>query len=133
MTARIVEKRFEDRIKRLGLTRLYWCILLACNFENLTYPSDIARFIGVDRTAISRALKQMEANGFIERETGQSDRRTTTVKITKHGAELTEKSAEIARENSAYFLGKLGEEDCTELKHLLLKLRTGEKRDLPGL
>ena len=58
--ARLNERRFEAGLADLGLTRLMWCVLCALDFEGLSRPSDIAAFIGVDRTAISRCLRQME-------------------------------------------------------------------------
>lgn len=133
LTARIIEKRFEDGIKPLRVTRLHWCVLLACGAENLRSPSDIAQFIGVDRTAISRALRQMETNGFLFRESGRSDRRTTDVVLTEKGRETLTAVNIIAQENSAHFLGKITAADRNILTSLMEDLRQGEKQNVPGL
>jgi len=53
VTARSFERRLEERLRKLGLSRLGWCILLAVGEEKLASPSDIAGFIGIDRTATS--------------------------------------------------------------------------------
>jgi DNA-binding MarR family transcriptional regulator len=47
-----------------------WCILLAVEEEGLKNPSEIAQFVGIDRTATSRALRQLEDEGLIAREMG---------------------------------------------------------------
>ena len=48
LTTRIQEKRLEDGLRTLGLTRIQWCILLAVGNEKLRNPSDIAAFVGID-------------------------------------------------------------------------------------
>ena len=63
--ARIQERRLDLGLRRIGLTRTTWCVLLAVGNEGLSQPSDIAEFIGIDRTATSRALRQMEADDLI--------------------------------------------------------------------
>ncbi|SLN56947.1 Transcriptional regulator SlyA [Pseudoruegeria aquimaris] len=133
LTARVIEKRFEDGLKGLGLTRLYWCILLACTQEGLQTPSEIAAFVSVDRTAVSRALRQMEDAGLIRRESGERDRRTTLVQATPRGADLLAQANRLARANSAHFLAKLGEGDKARLTALLDRLREGEETRLPNL
>lgn len=74
ITSRFQEHHLEDQLKTLGLTRITWCILLAVENEKLENPSDIAKFVGIDRTAASRALRQMENAGMIRRTGGNSDK-----------------------------------------------------------
>ena len=75
--------RIQERsLRMLGLTRTTWCVLLAVGNEGLSQPSDIAEFIGIDRTATSRALRQMEAGGLIVRAAGDRDGRTRRVRLT---------------------------------------------------
>ena len=63
LAARLQERRLDGWMRPMGLTRTTWCILLAVANENLTRPSEIAEFVGIDRTATSRALRQMEEIG----------------------------------------------------------------------
>jgi hypothetical protein len=62
-TARTIERRVESGLRDYGLTRVGWCILLAVEEEGLKNPSEIAQFVGIDRTATSRALRQLEDDG----------------------------------------------------------------------
>lgn len=133
LSARVIEKRFEDGLKDLGLTRLHWCVLLACEGEGLQNPSEIAAYVSVDRTAISRALRQMEAAGLIARSTGQDDKRMTLVVATPRGAALLVEANAHARANSAHFLAKLGEGEKAQLLSLLDALRDGEETRLSNL
>ena len=119
LAARIQERRLEEHLKSLGLTRTTWCVLLAIGNEGLGQPSDIARFIGIDRTAASRALRQMQERGLIDRVAGKNDRRTRTVVLTELGAELLVKGTPMAEENNSVIEAHLGDDDREELVRLL--------------
>ncbi|KPU84099.1 hypothetical protein JI58_05885 [Marinosulfonomonas sp. PRT-SC04] len=133
LTARLLERRFEDALKTLGLTRITWCILLAVEVEDLLTPSDIAGFVGIDRTATSRALRQMETAGMIARGVGKNDGRTTTVSLTENGRDLQIKAAPMARANAQHWQGKLAPTELDELRRLLAKMRSGEGTALKRL
>ena len=124
--ARIQERRLDQGLRALGLTRLTWCVLLAVGNEGLAQPSDIAEFIGVDRSAISRALGQMETDGLIARCKGPDDGRTRAVALTDKGTGLLARGTPIAVENNAIMHDRLGDADVARLKGLLDRLIEGE-------
>ena len=130
LTARIQERRLEDGLRELGLTRTLWCVLLAVGNEALRHPSDIAAFVGIDRTATSRALRQMEDEGLIARKTGSGDRRTTSVTLTARGRTLLKKGTPLAINNNAMMQTRLTTAELEDLRRLLAKLREGEKAAL---
>lgn len=126
LTSRVFESRLEDRLRRLGLTRLGWCILVAVGEERLTSPSDIAEFIGVDRTATSRALKMLEADALLTRTDSRDDRRRKQVRLTERGADLLSSAVVVARNNASHFASKLTETEQSTLFELIKKMRVGE-------
>jgi len=130
LAARIQERRLEDGLRGLGLTRISWCILLAVGNEDLRHPSDIARFVGIDRTATSRALKQMEADGLVQRTAGKDDRRTTSVALTPQGAGLLDQGTPLAEANNARMEARLSAGERAELDRLLRKVREGDPAQL---
>lgn len=130
LTSRLQERRLDDGLRAHGLTRITWCILLAVANEAITQPSDIAEFIGVDRTACSRALRQMEGQGWIARRNGEPDRRTTHVALTPAGRALLLAATPVAIENSEHFLSKLEPGDAETLGRLMARLREGEAKGL---
>lgn len=130
LAARLQERRLDDALKTLGLTRTTWCVLLAVAVEGHRQPSDIASFIGIDRTATSRALRNMEAAGLLTRETGRSDRRTTRVRLTALGQERIEQGVPFAVENNALMRAKLTGEEYGQLLRLLERLTEGENANL---
>lgn len=133
LTSRLQERRFEEQLHRLGLTRITWCILLAVEVEAVLNPSDIAAFVGIDRTATSRALRQMEAADMIRRTAGETDRRTTTVALTQKGRNLHRSAIPMARASAQHWRGKLTDAETRELHRLLRKLRRGEDTALKRL
>lgn len=126
VAARLIERRVEDGLRRLGLTRVGWCILLALSEEGLTSPSEIAQFVGIDRTGISRALRQLESDGLITRAIGRGDRRMTEVHVTDQGQDILARAVPVCRENVEHFSGKLTGDEQAELLRLLDKLKAGE-------
>jgi DNA-binding MarR family transcriptional regulator len=125
-TARTIERRVEGGLRDYGLTRVGWCILLALEEEGLKNPSEIAQFVGIDRTATSRALRQLEDAGLIMREMGREDRRTTTVTLTDEGQSRLIDARPVCRENMDHFNAKLSAAEALELKRLLAALGSGE-------
>ena len=133
LAARIQERRLEEQLKTLGLTRTAWCVLLAVGNEGLKQPSDIARFIGIGRTAASRALRQMEADGLVERDAGAGDGRTRSVELTALGSSRLAKGMPMARENNAVMEARLGDRGREDLIRLLRKTHAGDHASLSKL
>lgn len=124
--ARVQERRLEEGLRTLGLTRTTWCILLAVGNEGLAQPSDIAEFVGVDRTATSRALRAMEAEGLISRAAGNGDGRTTEVRLTARGHARLAAGTPMAEANNAVMHARLTPGEAEELRRLLARLTEGE-------
>jgi len=124
--ARLIERRVDEGLRQFGLTRVGWCILLAVEEEGKRNPSDIASFVGIDRTATSRALRQLEAEGLIAREMGREDRRTTEVTLTPAGRDIVQRTLPLSRQVMSQFHEKLAPSELSELKRLLAQLTSGE-------
>jgi len=125
-TARIIERRVEGDLRRFGLTRVGWCVLLAVAEEGKKNPSDIANFVGIDRTATSRTLRQLENDGLIKREMGRDDRRTTEVNLTELGQSRFDAALPMCRAASTHFQNKLTTAEMDALKDILAKLSADE-------
>ncbi|MWB78938.1 MarR family transcriptional regulator [Pseudooceanicola sp. 216_PA32_1] len=130
IASRQQERRLDEQLKALGLTRITWCIILAVGNEGLTQPSDIATFVGIDRTATSRALRQMEAAKLLDRQSGTEDRRTRQVTLTRKGRKALETGTPIARGNNAKLAETLTAEEAALLKDLLDRMIASDDKDL---
>lgn len=125
-TARIVERRIEADLRPFGLTRVEWCVLVAVCEEGKKNPSDIAEFVGIDRTATSRALRELESAGLIDRAMGRDDRRTTEVRLTEKGLAEFRAVMPLCRETAQHFHDKLTTDELGLLRTLLTKLTRDE-------
>lgn len=132
-TARLQERGFEAKLRNLGLSRTTWCILLAVQNEDLHNPSAIADYIGIDRTATSRALRKMAQEGLVVQDEETSDGRRKNIYATPKATHLLVKATGYARENAAYFEAKLTNSEQNSLRNLLLKLQSGEGEPLAHL
>lgn len=130
LSSRVFERRLEDGLKSISITRLQWCILVAIGLEDRGTPSGISDFLGIDRTATSRALRVMEADGYIARTPATNDRRKTDVSLSHLGIEKLTQALPIATENTTYFTQKLTRDEALILQKLLIKLRSGEQENL---
>ncbi len=131
--SRISERRFERELLPLGLTRVNWCVLLAVGHEGLQNPSAIAPFVGIDRTATSRALRRLDADGLVMRENSTEDHRKTNVTITAKGKQKLVQANSAASANADHFNAKLSWFEQRTLKEILEKLVEDEVRDVSKL
>lgn len=122
VAARNQERNIETAMKKLGLTRTGWCVLLAIGHEGLSKPSEIASYVLIDRTAASRALRQLEAAGMIGRQSGKQDRRTTEVELTAKGRETLKTAVSVARVSDASTHSLFTDSEHREIRRMLRKL-----------
>jgi len=133
LTSRINERRFDALLAPMGLSRVTWCVLLAVGQQGLETPSQVASWIGIDRTATSRALRRLDKNGHVARNQGTGDKRVTVVSITAAGHEVLRRASDAARENAAHFNAKLTWYEQDMLASILTKLLQNENRAIPDL
>jgi len=133
IASRLQERRLDEGLKPLGLTRITWCILLAVGNEDLLRPSEIAEFVGIDRTATSRALRKMEGDGMIARRGGTDDRRKKAVDLTDLGLDLLQRGTPLAQDNNTQTERNLDMNERAELYRLLSLIRTGDDLALSRL
>lgn len=86
--AKIVQSAANEVFRPLGLTRLSWTVLATIGFDGFDAPGTIARHIGIERTAVSRILRQLEADGLVERQVNERDGRGTRMVLSAAGIEL---------------------------------------------
>ncbi len=133
LLASINSRKIETHLAGLGLTRLMWCVLLAIEEEGLTQPSEIADFIGINRTAASRTLRQMHERELINRLPGRNDGRNVVVSATEKGKKALDAAIPMALVVAQEIRSKLTAEEVTLFENLLDKMLAGEIRDLSKL
>ena len=82
------------------------------------YVSDLAAAVKQPLPAVSRALRQLEQDGLIERITDPNDRRKTLVRITPKGYELCHQCEQALRDYFASVLARLEPEQAAQMDAL---------------
>ena len=113
---------FDHVIAPLGVTAPQWAVLIALHQGDAETPTELARFIGIDASAITRLVDHLEAKGLLVRRSHGSDRRSLIVVLTEAGRELAPKLGAISQRENEKFLGGLTEAEVAEFKRLILKV-----------
>ena len=133
LVARMLERVFDGQLAELEVTRGMWAVLLAAEQEGYSKPSEIAEFVGIDRTAVSRLLRTLEHRGLVRRANSAHDGRARAVTVTAQGRAVLTRATAGAHETARWYKTKLTKKEQSDLDALLNKLLEGEARDVPAL
>jgi DNA-binding MarR family transcriptional regulator len=76
----VFSREFEMPMSRLGLLRL-----LALCYPEATGILELARRLGINASAVTRRVQELERLGWVQRLPDQSDRRRSSVKLSAKG------------------------------------------------
>ena len=129
MIARALDSIANIEFKEYDLTRGQYLYLIRICENPGIIQEKLAEMIKVDRTTASRAIKKLEANGFIEKRIDSANRKIKRIFPTEKGNEI---SPNISRENEhseRVALQGLSEEEATVLSGLLQTVRKNVEGD----
>ena len=104
---------------RLALVRL-----LAVSHPDTLGVTEIARRLGIDTSAVTRQVQEMEAEGLIVRHADAKDGRRSSVKLTSKGLRLFEQVHERAHEFERLFGKTVGDEEVATAVRVLEQVRS---------
>ncbi|WP_319996340.1 MarR family transcriptional regulator [Trichococcus shcherbakoviae] len=129
MIARALDSIANIEFKEFDLTRGQYLYLIRICENPGIIQEKLAEMIKVDRTTASRAIKKLEANGFIEKRIDSANRKIKRIFPTEKGNEI---SPNISRENEhseRVALQGLSEDESALLLGLLQKVRKNVEGD----
>ena len=121
LVARINDQFMDAGLAEIGLTRQMWCVLVAVGEQKICQPSEIASYIGINRSAVSRTLRDMDSKGMLERHCGSGDGRSTLVSLTDEGCRLLTASLPISYQSQVRMAESLSSREQAQLARLLDK------------
>jgi len=127
--ARALDSIANIEFKEFDLTRGQYLYLIRICENPGIIQEKLAEMIKVDRTTASRAIKKLEANGFIEKKADSANRKIKHIFPTEKGNELL---PNIHRENEhseRVTLQGLSEEEAAVLSGLLQRVRKNVEGD----
>lgn len=104
--SRLMSQRYDRRLAAAGLNINQYSLLRRAGVEPRAI-GELAREMGMDRTTLSRDLKPLAANGWIELASGD-DARRRVVKVTAAGKRAVAKAKPLWREAQEEIEGLIG-------------------------
>ncbi|MFC3883858.1 MarR family winged helix-turn-helix transcriptional regulator [Bacillus songklensis] len=85
--------------------------------------NEIAKKLGKDKTNIARMVYNLEQKGFIQRVSGEEDRRLSRVYLTDEGKKLGDLIIPITEEFNELVCKGISNEELIEVRRILAKMR----------
>ncbi len=120
--AMLIQNGVDEALVEVDLSRLSWIILACIHFDGIQSPSQIARFVGLERTAASRLISRLEELGYVKRETDSDDGRGYRVIPTRRGIVVCNKAPSLIQSGMRPYLTDLSENDVQQLIGLLKRV-----------
>ncbi len=107
--ARALARAFDKALRTFDLSNGQFSLLMALNRPEPPRMGDLARFLAMDRTSLTAALKPLERRGLLVVRVDKADRRNRLVQITGEGVALLEAALPTWRETHARLDAALGD------------------------
>jgi DNA-binding MarR family transcriptional regulator len=128
MAARAVTRSYDDAFRPLGLRATQVSLLAAVALEGAMSIASLARFIGMDRSTLTRNLAPLEKEGLLAIGS-EGWRRSRTLRITAKGRARLDKALPLwegAQKRLKQEVGERWAEVQTSLDHLVHSTRKQE-------
>lgn len=109
-------------IERMGIDKASMIVLYSVKEQHSARPSAIASYCGLDLSTISRHLKRLEEEGFIERRQDPLDGRAQLTNLSAYGAETLAKIDRLRRDAMETALGAWSESERDDLSAVIARL-----------
>ena len=105
--------------KHFGIGVVEWRMLSMLAVEDKITANRISQVIGLDKSAVSRALQVLESAGNIQTKPDPKDGRRTTISLTESGKDLHARMLNVALERERRLLQGLSVKEVNTLVNLL--------------
>ena len=122
MAARIVTRAYDDALRPVGLRATQLSVLIAVAIDGAMSITELADFLGMDRSTLTRNLTPLAAEGLVSVGV-EGWRRSRELKITKKGRARMESAVPIWEQAQAALKRKVGERNWDgfhqQLEHVI--------------
>jgi DNA-binding MarR family transcriptional regulator len=124
LLSRVITAVYDDALAEVGLKVSQFSVLNAVASREDTRPAELAKFLEMDESTLSRNVARMCARGWLRLEPGEDDRRSHQITITDMGKALLRKSYPAWQQAQSQVAHKLGPEGVAALRSVVRKLRS---------
>ena len=122
MLNRMITAIYDDALARVGLKASQFNLLVATVNREETRQAELAKYLEMDESTLSRNVERMSAKGWLRLEPGE-DRRSHVIKVTDKGLGLIRKGFPAWQKAQEEVNRRLGADSVAALKSVLRKLR----------
>jgi DNA-binding MarR family transcriptional regulator len=122
MLNRMITAIYDDALGRVGLKASQFNLLVATVNREETRQAELAKYLEMDQSTLSRNVERMSAKGWLRLEPGE-DRRSHVIKVTDKGLGLIRKGFPAWQKAQEEVNRRLGADSVAALKSVLRKLR----------
>ena len=123
LLSRVISGVYDDAFAEVGLKVSQFSLLNAIANRGDTRPAELARFLAMDESTLSRNVARMCARGWLRLEAGDDDRRSHEITVTEKGMALLRKSYPAWQKAQIQVIQRLGPDGVDALKSIVKKLR----------
>lgn len=129
MIARALDSIANIEFKEYDLTRGQYLYLVRICENPGIIQEKLAEMIKVDRTTASRAIKKLEANGFIEKRADSTNKKIKKIFPTEKGKAIAPNISKENDHSERVALQGMSEEETALLRGLLQRVRNNVESD----
>ena len=104
------------------VTPAQWNVMITLYRGEATTPKELANFIDVDTSAITRLVDRLETKKLVQRRQRASDRRSLEIHLTRTGQELTPKLIPISQRTNRALLSGISEAEGRRFDKIIRKM-----------
>ena len=116
--------------QEIGIPDSYRTVIMYLNREPGANQKNIAEFANITTAAVNQTVKEMIANGYLKKETDETDRRYTKLYLTEKGREIALTLRDKLRISDEVITAAITPEKEAEMMELLDKIHDCIRRDL---
>jgi DNA-binding MarR family transcriptional regulator len=117
-SSRLITQFYEERLKRVGLKVGQFSILRAVHFKRETTNKELQNILVLDQTTLTRNLKPLFRDGYLQTSSDPNDGRLKTISLTPSGKDLYEQALPIWQKAQQDIVHKLGQQQAEQIHEL---------------
>mgnify|MGYP006077491549 CR=1 FL=1 len=118
----LMQEEFNKDLLEYEVTWPQWLILNSLHHKKLDTPSELAKYLGIDRSAITRLADRLEKKSLLTRTRNKLDRRNVTLQLSDRGRVLISGIDSRAQEHQQRYLDALHSTESRALKAFIQKM-----------
>lgn len=110
---------FERKLSAHGISRVQWTALYYIGRQGEISQKELADLMRIKESSTTRLVDRMVKEGFIKRQTDESNRRKVNLILTREGRALRENSLHYGQEYSDFISENIAPEDMKTFMRVL--------------